>query len=296
MVKLKTILQSKKKGSILIFIFAWEIEVRTQMKRIAVLITCYNRVNTTLRCLQKLFAQTNLNDYSLDVWLVDDASPDGTGEKVKKAFPQVNMIQSNGGLFWCKGMHLAWSKAANNYDYDFYLWLNDDVILKEDSIYHILNDYDICQSVVVGTFASDYSETDVSYGATRTLPNDSFPQKGTSGMNGNCVLVPRDVYLKVGKICSKYHHQYGDYDYGWQLRKKGFEYYSSSRILGVCPQEPNRYFHLKGVSFWGRIKLLFNPKGYSLHDAFLYKKRNWGLFRAVLSVVHITVRVVLGLE
>ena len=47
---------------------------------IAVLMTCYNRVETTLRCLHSLFNQTikqsDNQTISLDVWLVDDASTD----------------------------------------------------------------------------------------------------------------------------------------------------------------------------------------------------------------------------
>lgn len=69
------------------------------------------------------------------MWLVDDASPDQTGAKVKAAFPEVHVIEGAGGLFWCKGMRLAWDKAiASGIKYDFYLWLNDDVMLKTDAL------------------------------------------------------------------------------------------------------------------------------------------------------------------
>ena len=64
--------------------------------KIAVLMTCFNRVNTTLACLERLFAQMLPEGYSFDVWLVDDASPDKTGAKVKSAYPQANVVQSPG--------------------------------------------------------------------------------------------------------------------------------------------------------------------------------------------------------
>ena len=99
-----------------------------QIGRTAILMTCYNRVGTTLRCLERLkVAAARIADAKFDVWLVDDASPDQTGEKVKAAYPEVNVIQSPGNLFWCKGMRLAWDKAvASGIKYDFYLlptWL-----------------------------------------------------------------------------------------------------------------------------------------------------------------------------
>ena len=169
------------------------------------------------------------------MWLVDDASPDKTGEKVKKQCPQVNVIQGTGQLFWSKGMRLAWDKAGVANDYDFYLWLNDDVRLKDEALLNMLNDFAKVGGVIVGTFSSDETETDVSYGANSDFPDGSLPKAGTCGMNGNMVLVPKAVYDAVGPICGKYHHQYGDYDYGWQLRKKGLEFYSSSYFCGVCP-------------------------------------------------------------
>ena len=64
--------------------------------KIAVLMTCYNRVATTIECLRRLFKQDISDGYSLDVWLVDDGSPDGTGDKVKSEYPQVNVIKSKG--------------------------------------------------------------------------------------------------------------------------------------------------------------------------------------------------------
>ena len=106
---------------------------------IAVLMTCYNRVETTLRCLHSLFnqtiKQTGNQAISLDVWLVDDASPDQTGAKVKAAFPEVHVIEGAGGLFWCKGMRLAWDTAAAAKDLPKdivpVVWSGEDLMEKE---------------------------------------------------------------------------------------------------------------------------------------------------------------------
>ena len=51
------------------------------MNTIAVLITSFNRKNSTLKCLGKLFSQ-NLKEYYLGVYLVDDGSTDGTFKAV----------------------------------------------------------------------------------------------------------------------------------------------------------------------------------------------------------------------
>ena len=100
--------------------------------RIAVLMACHNRVETTLCCLERLF--TNIVA-DLDVWLVDDGSSDGTGARVKERFPSVNVIRGTGSLYWARGMRLAWERAVESHEhYDYFLWLNDDVVLRSDGI------------------------------------------------------------------------------------------------------------------------------------------------------------------
>ena len=53
--------------------------------KIAILITCYNRVNTTKECLKHCFNSLSLIDsFDHDIFLLDDNSPDKTGEILKK--------------------------------------------------------------------------------------------------------------------------------------------------------------------------------------------------------------------
>lgn len=97
-------------------------------KRIAIIMTCFNRKEKTLKCLGSLLADS---EHNLQVYMVDDGSTDGTGDAVKVSFPQVNVIRGDGNLFWNRGMHMAFSKAVE-VGYDFYLWVNDDVEFDED--------------------------------------------------------------------------------------------------------------------------------------------------------------------
>ena len=94
------------------------------MNKTAVLLTCFNRKKHTLTCLNQLFFLSQ----EIDVYVVDDNSSDGTSAAILEQFPDVHLIKGNGNLFWNRGMHLAW-KHASKHKYDFYLWLNDDVVL-----------------------------------------------------------------------------------------------------------------------------------------------------------------------
>jgi len=277
------------------------------MERIAVLMTCYNRVSTTIACLESLKAQELPGGICLDIYLVDDASPDGTGEEVRKRFPLVEVIMGSGGLFWCRGMRLAWDVASSKgIGYPFYLWLNDDVKLKPNAIESLVSDYKYVkqeghgESVVVGTFSSTEDENDVSYcvsiNGKKCFPNGEHPMLANGDFNGNFVLIPECVFQKVGPIYNGYYHAFGDYDYSMMLRRNGVYVYMSSIFSGICPQQPERYFHLRGKRIWERIRLLFNPKGYCLHDAYLYRYRRSGFFRACLSCVHVILVVIFALE
>lgn len=266
--------------------------------------TCYNRVETTLRCLRLLFAQEMPAGWALDVWLVDDASPDGSGEKVKAEFPQVNVIRGTGKLFWCKGTRLAWDTAAAAKDYNGYLWLNDDVVLASDAIMGLVKDVEATKdsAILIGAFRRSETDDWIAYGvggsdARRLRPNGK-PQKTTGVMSGNFVYVPKSVFRKIGPIYGGYSHCFGDHDYGCLADRSGVARYLCSQTVGICPQQPERYHHkLKSLSVLGRIKVLFAPKGFSIRDNFIYKYRNFGLVNALASVLHVIwIRVVLANE
>ena len=266
---------------------------------IAVLMTCYDRVETTLRCLRTLFAQELPTDWTLDVWLVDDASPDRTGEKVKAAFPQVNVIQSPGGLYWCKGMRLAWDTAAKAKDYDAYLWLNDDVMLEPGALRGLADDVAEVGdgTIFVGAMRTESGE--IAYGMGggpdgKLRPNGR-PQPAMGFMSGNFVWVPRKVFCAIGPIYGGYSHGFGDYDYGWLADRHGIARCLCSQVVGGCPQQPERYRHVAGRPFVERLKTLFDRKGFPIRDNFIYQCRRKGIGYAALSILHVVwLRVVMG--
>ena len=108
----------------------------SEMKKIAVLMACHNRCDTTLSCLRLLFG--NVTDSIITVFLVDDGSTDGTCEAVKKGFPAVHTSRGTGSLYWARGMERAWQRALAHEHvdgkFDGYMWLNDDAMLAEDAL------------------------------------------------------------------------------------------------------------------------------------------------------------------
>lgn len=267
------------------------------MSRIAILMTCFNRAETTLRCLESVASQKIPGDFETQIFLVDDGSPDLTGEKVKEKYPNSQVILGNGNLYWSKGMALAWKTAVAAGGFDFYLWLNDDVILEASAISGVLNDLSAVDgsSVIVGA-CRDVSGR-VSYGCherkTGCIEPVGYPLEHHGDFSGNFVLIPQTVFEKVGGMAECYWHAFGDFDYASRLRKHGVRYYLASREVGTCTKDGADY-GVNSPSLKRRLKDLFLPKGRNLHDVFLYRYRNYGLFRALMSCAHVIWIVIKG--
>jgi GT2 family glycosyltransferase len=236
--------------------------------RIAVLMTCFNRVQKTMRCLEHLFKCEKPEGITFDVWLVDDGSPDETGFKVKEVYQEVNIIQGSGKLYWCGGMRLAWEIASKAKDYDGYFWLNDDTFLHPSALKTMLSDYaGLCArengEVIIAGCVSDLTGSKITYsghGAADQLVTADGVCHLLRMINGNCVFVSTDVFQRVGNFPSYFTHAFGDFDYSLRAAKQGIPSYLSSVIVGMCGTNPNPAWRLSQTPIWKRVKDLYSPK------------------------------------
>jgi GT2 family glycosyltransferase len=268
---------------------------------LAVLITCYNRKDKTLGCLQSLFAQRDLNiKFQIKVFLVDDGSSDGTSAAIGLAFPEVRILKGTGNLFWNRGMYLAWKTAAESRCFDHYLWLNDDTFLFENAISTTLN----CasetkeESIICGT-TLDPTLQFSTYGGylinQNKIMNPTGQLEKCDFFNGNFVLVPEKVFEEVGNLDPIFHHALGDIDYGLRARKKKIKSYISTSYIGTCDGHdflPS--WCSPQVSLRNRLINLYSSSCYTHpFQFFRFEKRHYGLGNAVLHFFSIHVRAIL---
>ncbi len=220
------------------------------MTNIAILMTCYNRKETTLSSIKALYKQDlPSNNIHFKVFLVDDGSTDGTSSEVQKLYPETVLLYGNGELFWCGGTRLAFKEALKE-SFDFFLWLNDDTILKERAIKSLIHTYNLLQDkvgpeiIVVGSM-EDSKSGNITYGGVvrhsraRPLkfnlikPHQTNPLKCHT-MNGNLVLIHHSVVKKIGNITEGFVHGMGDFDYGLKANKAGVQIYIAPNTLGYC--------------------------------------------------------------
>lgn len=258
------------------------------MNQIAVLITCYNRKEKTLRCLKNLYRQA----VPFDVFLVDDGSTDGTSEAIKSEFPEVTIIKGDGSLFWNRGMYTAWS-VAEKHDYKYYLWLNDDTYLFPETLSMLMECSKKCndEALIVGASCSPTHHSITTFGADfqgkAVHPNGALQECDSFG--GNCVLVPRIIYKVCGKLDYYYRHCLGDIDYAKNVIEHGYKIYLAPQYAGECINDSKTAVCKDpSVPFLKRCKMLYHPLGYSNPKEFYhYYKKHYGIFSAILHFVAI---------
>lgn len=270
-----------------------------QKTRVAILMTCFNRAEKTIRCLSQVYASNKPADCTFSIYLVDDGSTDGTSEKVSQLFPHVKIINGTGNLYWSGGMRLAWLNASEN-DYDHYIWLNDDTFIFKESLSTLLmcanksnNDSIICSTVV------SEKTNKITYGGKLKSEKNYRTPNGTLQaceiICGNCVLVPRKIFKSIGAIDKIFIHAIGDCDYGLRAIKNGFYCYIASEIIGTCESNPSQpAWCRKDVSIKNRILSLYSPLGYAQPlPYFIYVSRHFGLASAIKQLVSAHVRLLI---
>jgi GT2 family glycosyltransferase len=227
--------------------------------------------------LSTLFNQENIEDITLDVYLVDDFSTDGTTNAIEKYFPQVNIIQGTGDLFWNGGMRLAFSQAKKK-DYDFHLWLNDDTFLFPNALKTLLVTHDklfkLEKKIIVSGSTCDPISNKISTGGFRFKwhkifmhldliePSDEMLKCETTF--GNCLLIPRLAFLDLGNLSSHFRHFLGDIDYGLRARKNNYEIWIVPNFIGTtiqCHKRVDNVFYFRNIS--EIFEKLDHPKGLS---------------------------------
>ena len=263
--------------------------------RIAVLLTVFNRKDSTLRCLMDLQKQMSLNNCSVEVYLTNDGCTDGTPEAVKQKFPNVHIIDGDGNLFWNRGMYAAWEEAAKE-DYDFYLWLNDDTFVYPNMLSSLLlaSSLKDNKSIIVAPTCSTKSKK-ITYGGR--LENGKIPEPNgaivkVNYFNGNIVLIPRSVYKILGNLDYYFTHSKGDFDYGLRAIKNGIEVFQYGEFLGECDTHASvdRWCDPK-VSFKDRWVLMHRPNGMPPKETFHLEKRHYGFLKACFHYMTIHLRV-----
>lgn len=96
---------------------------------IGIVIVNYNVRHFLMHCLQSI-RNSQLHGLNLDVWVVDNASVDGSVSLLKSEYPEVNLIANEKNV----GFSAANNQAIRLMDAKYVLLLNPDTVLEEDTL------------------------------------------------------------------------------------------------------------------------------------------------------------------
>lgn len=262
--------------------------------KIASLACSFNRKEKTSAFLKSLLSQALPEGYSLDIYLLDDNSTDGTRKHVQQHFPTVTLIEGTGSLYWAGGMRTVWNAALKSGDYDFFLLLNDDVHLNGDSISRLLAAHTQSQfpeNILLGTVYDDNKEK-ISYGghklkskitgyAYTVVPDDKELLEAQIG-NANVMMVDKAAVDKIGILSNEYIHGLADFDYTLTAVKNGVKVWVAPGYYGYCINDHGNRWLSGKTTLKKRIAYLYSPTGLAYKEYLHYV---WKHFPLMLPTV-----------
>jgi GT2 family glycosyltransferase len=236
----------------------------------ALVIPVYNRRETTLQGLRSL-SRADTSGLEVRIFVVDDASPDGTADAVAREFPDIELIHGTGNLHYAAGTNRG-IEAALEWGAEYVVTMNDDSVFHEQFLQRLVAAAKQQPKAVIGALLLLWNEPHKVFQVGQNwqtwkggwqIPGDwtafSVPQTPfeVGGLAGNCLLIPANAIRQCGPMDEKnFPHGWGDTQWTTTLKKGGWRLLVEPRALVWC--EPNTYPPpLSTLAFTERLKVLF---------------------------------------
>jgi GT2 family glycosyltransferase len=251
---------------------------------ICIIVTTFNRRDTTRRFLESLMLQLNHLNLPATVIVVDDASSDGTVEMVLKEFPKIVLLHGTGQLYWAGGVRLAinhLSKKLN--DFRGILLINDDVILAEESISSMVQIAEKHDALIGGTVVT-YSGEIESSGSSLGLICKPRPKiKIANGkiqdcdlLPGHIMYIPISIYRRLGGFDKNLPYRFIDLEFSLRAKRRGIRVLLAPEVVAFTEEVHNYYKETssKRGTLPDLVKnILLDPKGPYWRESIYYLRK-----------------------
>lgn len=230
-------------------------------KSVSIVIVAWNAKEFLRQCLYSVYRETQ--EIAFEVFVVDNASSDGTSEMVKTEFPQVRLIRSEKNLGFAKANNVALRLILKEKTSDYVLLLNSDAVVKDRAVDKL-------------AFYLERTEEAQAAGPALILPDGGF-QTGSGGflpsawtgfayflflfklfpehiksffinqahfakkrkiievewLSGACLMIRRRAVERIGLLNEDYFFYLDDIDWGLRMKEAGLRlhYFPGASVL-----------------------------------------------------------------
>ncbi|MEO6629853.1 MAG: glycosyltransferase family 2 protein [Aquihabitans sp.] len=230
--------------------------------RVRVVAVCpvHNRRDLTLQCLDSLLVGSDLSTVDLKVIIVDDGSTDGTTEAIRATFPEVEVVEGDGTLWYTAGTNRG-IEAALAHEPSFILAMNDDQIFDTAAVGAMVDCAQRHPRSVIGALLVRWDDPTLVFQVdpqweTRfggwhhwqhlrvaDVPNHAWV---VDLIVGNCLLYPVEAIQSAGLMDEKRFPMLGDAEYTPRMRRQGWQLLIEPTAIVECqPNDPAP--HIRGM-------------------------------------------------
>jgi GT2 family glycosyltransferase len=235
-------------------------------------------------CLESVFA--NSQSINLEVFLVDNASTDGTADTVQRAFPEVNVIQNDTRLGFSSNNNQVLSQGRGRY----LMLLNDDTLVTDGALDKLVSFMDEHpEAAAIGAFLlnGDGSPQSSYANFPRPIMEAIWPATNRShflvgkrtepfevdSVCGAAMLVRREILADVGSLDTDFDPIYSEeVEWCYRIKAGGGKIFMhpEARIIHYGSQTMDRVVPQKYELLLAH-KHLFFKKHYGARSAATYK-------------------------
>jgi GT2 family glycosyltransferase len=248
---------------------------------LSIVIVNYNTKDLLLACLESVYA--TLPPLSFEIWVVDNASTDGSIEAARRSFPEIRCIENDRNLGFAKANNKAIRQAVGRY----VVLLNTDTVLTPSALATIIEFMDRNKDVAVcgGQLLNSDGSLQNSIANFPTLGTELlnkpllrrlFPKRypgkemrfdnpvEVESIIGACMVVSKDAIDTVGMLDESYFFFFEETEWCLSMKNNGWRIYFHPKAF---------IYHLQGqtakknnvsarIEFW-KSRYTFFRKHYS---------------------------------
>jgi GT2 family glycosyltransferase len=240
---------------------------------VAIILVNWNGFDFTKSCLESL---RNVDFPDFKIILVDNASQNQEGKRLKKAFPEIELIENVENLGFAGGNNVGVCSALER-GFTHVLLLNNDTEVEPDFLEEMVRKLNqnpkqgVVQPLILflhekkkiwsagGTWISSLGRA-VTLGDREPVADFRFKTQELDWATGCCMLISRQALMQTGLLNEQYFAYFEDVEWSLRFRKAGF---------GIALAEKAVIYHEAGASSKKK-----NQEGNLSPKVFYYHVRN----------------------